>query len=644
MDASATVPEDDPSMRMLSDVVEACAAARLDKFCYEALPPLRALTAASTAILLDLRHGPGGTKVDGERLDPEDLPDPTEATATEERPDDGALGWALDVPASWAERGIRQVRARRLGDGTALLVLAYASTPRAPGEAVLAALALIDTKVGALDAASQLRDLAARVDNAQQLARMGDYDWHIASDTNRWSDQLYRIYGHEPQSFSPSYERFLSHVHPEDRERIREIHQTAYATGEPYAMIERIVRPDGELRYLSSNGQVVHNAAGTPIRMRGTCIDVTDRVIADQESELAAGRFRSLVESSPDAIVVFDREGVALQSNDRAREVLAGDPTGQRIGRLLPPLETGSSLGVTAHGLDGRDVLIDVTIRRLVVPDDTGLVAAYLHDAHDRLDREGMAAQLRESEVRRRQALEINDSVVQGLTAALYADESGDRTLSHRYVERTLVAARRIIDELLQPSPGGELSPGDLIRSMPASLDVLSTSEVSTEVDDSTDVSEGTTGSGAAAEEYRGAEPESPQPETPDADTPATTDRRVLVVDDCEDLRALLVFKVDRIPGFTVVGEACDGAEAVAMAAKTRPDLVLLDLAMPLMDGLQALPLILTEVPEARVIVLSGFDGSTMADKALAAGAHRYVEKGRAMTQLAAVITELVPA
>ena len=49
---------------------------------------------------------------------------------------------------------------------------------------------------------------------------MGDYDWHIPTDTNRWSDQLYRIYGHEPQSFNASYERFLSLIHPDDRERI----------------------------------------------------------------------------------------------------------------------------------------------------------------------------------------------------------------------------------------------------------------------------------------------------------------------------------------------------------------------------------------------------------------------------------------
>src|SRR5690349_13531624 len=83
-----------------------------------------------------------------------------------------------------------------------------------------------------------LADLQKRVDSAQELANMGDYDWHIESDTNRWSDQLFRIYGCEPGEFNPSYEKFLSFIHPEDRERIQAVHQKAYASGEPYQMIE----------------------------------------------------------------------------------------------------------------------------------------------------------------------------------------------------------------------------------------------------------------------------------------------------------------------------------------------------------------------------------------------------------------------
>ena len=98
----------------------------------------------------------------------------------------------------------------------------------------------LELALGTLDAAvararpeEALADLTARVDNAQHLANMGDYDWHIPTDTNRWSDQLFRIYGHEPQSFNPSYDRFLSLIHEDDRERISALHQHAYGTGEP---------------------------------------------------------------------------------------------------------------------------------------------------------------------------------------------------------------------------------------------------------------------------------------------------------------------------------------------------------------------------------------------------------------------------
>jgi PAS domain S-box-containing protein len=212
-----------------------------------------------------------------------------------------------------------------------------------------------------------LADLQKRVDSAQELANMGDYDWHIESDTNRWSDQLFRIYGHEPGAFNPSYDKFLSFIHPEDRERIQAIHQQAYATGAPYQMIERIVRPDGEVRYLSSNGQVVTDASGTPIRMRGTCIDITEQVLAEEARELHAAR------------------------------------------------------------------------------------------EHD-------------ERMRRQAALEINDNVVQGLTAALYSLELDDTAAVSGYVRRTLDAAQRLITDLVSPMEGEEFTPGALVRTTPSSL------------------------------------------------------------------------------------------------------------------------------------------------------------------------------
>ena len=117
---------------------------------------------------------------------------------------------------------------------------------------------------------------------------------------------------------------------------------------------------------------------------------------------------------------------------------------------------------------------------------------------------------------------------------------------------------------------------------------------------------------------------------------------KVLIVDDSRDLRDLLGIKVEMWGGYEVVGLAADGEEAVDLAKRHQPDLVLLDLAMPKMDGLQALPLILDAAPGVRVVVLSGFDRDTMADRALEAGAHRYVEKGLSTRELSTVVAEVL--
>ncbi len=102
----------------------------------------------------------------------------------------------------------------------------------------------------------------------------------------------------------------------------------------------------------------------------------------------------------------------------------------------------------------------------------------------------------------------------------------------------------------------------------------------------------------------------------------------VMIVDDSEDLRELLSMVIARHPeGWNVVATAAEGRQAVAEARDNQPDLVLLDIAMPVMDGMQALPLIREAAPEAVVVMLSGYPFSTAGQGALNAGAHGYLEK-----------------
>ena len=107
-----------------------------------------------------------------------------------------------------------------------------------------------------------------------------------------------------------------------------------------------------------------------------------------------------------------------------------------------------------------------------------------------------------------------------------------------------------------------------------------------------------------------------------------TNDLNVLVVDDSADLRNLISLVIDRHPGgWQVVATAAEGQEAIEVARTSQPDLVLLDIAMPVMDGMQALPLIREAAPAAVVVMLSGYPFATAGQGALDAGADGYLEK-----------------
>jgi len=109
---------------------------------------------------------------------------------------------------------------------------------------------------------------------------------------------------------------------------------------------------------------------------------------------------------------------------------------------------------------------------------------------------------------------------------------------------------------------------------------------------------------------------------------------RVLLVDDDPDMRSLLEIMLSEDGRFAVVGHASDGAEAVRLGITRRPDVVVLDLQMPGMDGLTALPLLRERLPAARIVVVSAFpDPLTLAD-AMQRGVDGYIDKSRTWCEL----------
>lgn len=118
----------------------------------------------------------------------------------------------------------------------------------------------------------------------------------------------------------------------------------------------------------------------------------------------------------------------------------------------------------------------------------------------------------------------------------------------------------------------------------------------------------------------------------------------VLIVDDVRGLRVLLRLALEESGEFRIVGEAGDGEEAIAKARELQPRLVLLDLAMPRMDGLEALPLLRAASPGSVVVVLSGFAEAAVGRQARDAGAAAFIEKGLVPAQLVARLKETLRA
>jgi DNA-binding NarL/FixJ family response regulator len=113
-----------------------------------------------------------------------------------------------------------------------------------------------------------------------------------------------------------------------------------------------------------------------------------------------------------------------------------------------------------------------------------------------------------------------------------------------------------------------------------------------------------------------------------------------VLVDDAENFRALVRIILRRDGRFEVVGEAGDGKEGIEVVRARQPDLVLLDLTMPVMDGVEALPRMREAAPASKVVVLSGVERARMEETTRGLGAAGFIEKGGRPEELVADILQ----
>lgn len=126
-------------------------------------------------------------------------------------------------------------------------------------------------------AQEKIRAHETQLADAQRVANFGSYEWSPATNSVVWTDELFRIFGLEPNQLEPTFEGYLQRVHPEDRAKKKSIIEDCVRNRTPFETEERILRPDGSVRWLLSKGQWLFDENLQSEKLVGTCLDITAR-------------------------------------------------------------------------------------------------------------------------------------------------------------------------------------------------------------------------------------------------------------------------------------------------------------------------------------------------------------------------------
>ena len=484
---------------------------------------------------------------------------------------------------------------------------------RADGTSVQAYLGVKALQEGALGTCLMLTDLTAqrhyeelqrtqealraseeRLDLAQRAGHIGTFDWNIRSGTVTWSATKEELYGLPAGGFGGRYEDWFQTVHPDDRERAEAERHQAIAERTELNSEFRIIRPDGQTRWMLSKGKVFYAGDGAPLRMIGVSLDITERKRTEDELRDAdrrkdeflatlAHELRNPLAPMRNAVQVLKVKGPRHPELDWALGIL--DRQARLMARLLEDLLDVSR--ISRNRLELRRERVELAVVwEAALETSRPVIEAGNHEITVTLPSEPI--QLEADPVRLAQVFAnlLNN-------AAKYTEKGGRIQLTgERHGDHVVVTVKdtgigiaadalpRIFEIFSQANPA-------LGRSHSGLGIGLSLAKGIVELHDGT-IEARSEGPGRGSEfvvrlPVAAATSVRELAHAVDEEPRTVITRRILIVDDNEDSVESLAILL-RTMGHEVVS-AYDGEQALAAADATRPDVVLLDIGMPKLNG-----------------------------------------------------------
>ncbi|MBC8412936.1 MAG: PAS domain S-box protein [Nitrospira sp.] len=165
-----------------------------------------------------------------------------------------------------------------------------------------------------------LKNNEKRLEEAQELAGLGSWEWDIANNSLAWSDETYTIFGLKRETFNVTYEAYIEHIHPEDSEAVKEAIQKALYEKQPFNIDHKIIHINGTIKTVHEQGEVFYSEEGKPLRMIGTVLDITERKEIENElrqfnrKQLAIGQLGAMALSDAPLDLLFN-QAIELSSH-----------------------------------------------------------------------------------------------------------------------------------------------------------------------------------------------------------------------------------------------------------------------------------------------------------------------------------------
>jgi PAS domain S-box-containing protein len=538
-------------------------------------------------------------------------------------------------------------RATQLLGGLYMLVAAVASVR--------------ESHVWGISLEEALRGTEQRLRLALDTARMGMWDWDLTSGDVIWNEEHCHLLGYEPGRVKPSYQAWAQRVHPDDLAAAQAVLRRSMEQCTDYTAEYRTRWPDGTVHWAEARGRFEPAAGGKAVRSYGVLIDITER----RRTEEALRELNATLENRV-AQRTAELGHRARQLQKLALELSqAEERERRRIAVLLHEDLQQQIAGAKFHlnlvrnrARDDRqradvdhvdEMLKEVIERSRSLSYDLSPAVLHMNDLAEVL-------QWLANRVRAQHSLVVDVQVApdmtlqsEAMTMFLFrtAQEMLFNVVKHAQVKEAALRVRRIgrhvcLDvsdqgrgfdpqELKETSGFGLLSIRERVQLLGGRMNIRSAE-----------------GQGSR---FRVVVPDGPRVKDREkkaeagVSAPATVSvpssdgvLRVLLVDDHEIVRQGLGSLLQETPDVAVVGAAANGRDAIHRANELRPDVVIMDVSMPVMSGEEATRQIKTLLPETRVIALSMYGEPEKMAMMHRAGAEGYVLKTASSEELLAAI------